>query len=336
MYPLMTRIKQYWSRYRAWQRDPMHGRWVKEGSSADDAQGKQHRCANCGREYNGNYCPDCGQRHSVGRVTWNSIRQGVMELWGLGSRSLPYTLWQLVWRPGYLIGDYLRGRRQLSYPPIKMLVIVALFTFLVFNFSDDTAESTVVEITNFDSFFDQTMDWFLKHLDWLMLFLMSLFILPTYALFRYSPRCPKHTLPEGFFIQVFISSLLLMFFIVYTLIVYTLSSLLPSNWANSNAIYSVSYVAVSLLLLRVYKQLFGFGWWGTIWRLLLVLYCGAKLYGLTAELCYQFYSHYKHLPADNKYTFEHCVYSCLIALLLIAGCFIAAHAVEYIKKRLQR
>jgi len=322
-------IKQKWQRYRAWQHDPTHDTRRIDHSVT-------HHCANCGNDFVGAYCCDCGQRADTGRITWDSIRHGVMELWGLGTRSFPYTLWQLVWRPGYLIGDYLRGRRQLSYPPIKMLVIVALFTFLVFNFSDDTAESTVVEITNFDSFFDQTMDWFLKHLDWLMLFLMSLFILPTYALFRYSPRCPKHTLPEGFFIQVFISSLLLMFFIVYTLIVYTLSSLVPSNWANSNAIYAVSYVAVSLLLLRVYKQLFGFGWWATIWRLLLVLYCGAKLYGLTAELCYQFYSHYKHLPADNKYTFEHCVYSCLIALLLIAGCFIAAHAVEYIKKRLQR
>ena len=321
----LATIRHHRARYRAWQLDP-----TRDVKPCDRTT--THHCANCGNDFVGAYCCDCGQRADTGRITWDSIRHGVMELWGLGTRSFPYTLWQLVWRPGYLIGDYLRGRRQLSYPPIKMLVIVALFTFLVFNFSDDTAESTVVEITNFDSFFDQTMDRFLKHLDWLMLFLMSLFILPTYALFRYSPRCPKHTLPEGFFIQVFISSLLLMFFIVYTL----LSSLLPSNWANSNVIYAVSYVAVSLLLLRVYKQLFGFGWWDTIWRLLLVLYCGAKLYGLTAELCYQFYSHYKHLPADNKYTFEHCVYSCLIALLLIAGCFIAAHAVEYIKKRLQR
>jgi len=317
-------IKHRWARYRAWQDDPTA---TKEPCDREAT----HYCANCGIEFTGDFCYQCGQRAGTGRITWDSIRQNVMELWGLGTRSLPYTLWQLVWRPGYLIGDYLRGRHQLSYPPIKMLVIVALFTFLMFNFFDDTAETTVVEITNFDTFFDQTMDWFFKHLDWLMLFLMSLFILPTYALFRFSPRCPRHTLPEGFFIQVFISSLLLMFFIAYTLF-----SMLPINWASYDAINVICYVAISLVLLRVYKQLFGFGWWGTSWRLGLVLFCGAKLYGLTAELSYQFYSHYNHLPADNKYTTEHCAYSCLYALLLIAGCFIAAYGVEYVKKRLQR
>lgn len=317
-------IRQQWRRYRAWQQDPTHGKEPSDRSVT-------HHCANCGVEFTGDFCYQCGQRADTGRITWDSIRRNVMELWGLGTRSLPYTLWQLVWRPGYLIGDYLRGRRQLSYPPIKMLVIVALFTFLLFNIAGDSAGDKVVEIRNFDTFFDQTMEWFFKHLDWLMLFLMSLFIVPTYALFRFSPSCPRHTLPEGFFIQVFNSCMLLMFFIVYSL-----WSLIPFSVVSSNVIYVVSYVVILLLLLRTYKQLFGFGWWGTVWRMVLVLFCGAKLYGLTAELCYQFYSHYNHLPADGKYTFEHCVYSCLYSLLLIAGCFIVAHAVEYAKKRLQR
>ena len=54
-----------------------------------------------------------------------------MDLWGMGTRSLPYTLWQLLLRPGYLIGDYISGRRQVSFPPIKMLVFVALLVYIV-------------------------------------------------------------------------------------------------------------------------------------------------------------------------------------------------------------
>ena len=54
-----------------------------------------------------------------------------MDLWGMGSRSLPYTLWQLLLRPGYLIADYLGGRRQASFPPVKMLVFVALFVYII-------------------------------------------------------------------------------------------------------------------------------------------------------------------------------------------------------------
>ena len=320
----LATIRHHRARYRAWQLDP-----TRDVKPCDRTT--THHCANCGSEFTGDFCYQCGQRAGTGRITWSSIRRGVMELWGLGTRSLPYTLWQLVWRPGYLIGDYLRGRRQLSYPPIKMLVIVALFTFLLLNIFDSSAQGTVVEITNFDTFFDQTMDWFLKHLDWLMLFLMSLFILPTYALFSFSPRCPRHTLPEGFFIQVFNSSLLLLFFIVYTLL-----SALPIGGISANVINAICYAAILLLLLRVYKQLFGFGWWGSTWRTAMVLYCGAKLLGLTAELSYQFYSHYNHLPADSKYTADHCVISGLYALLLMAGCYVAAYAVDYAKKRLKR
>lgn len=34
-----------------------------------------------------------------------------MELWNIDTRSLPYTILQLL-RPGYLISDYISGRRQ--------------------------------------------------------------------------------------------------------------------------------------------------------------------------------------------------------------------------------
>jgi hypothetical protein len=70
----------------------------------------------------------------VGRITWRTLRQGFAMLWGMDSRSLPYTLWQLLLRPGYLIGDYISGRRQVSFPPIKMLAIVALFALIINNF----------------------------------------------------------------------------------------------------------------------------------------------------------------------------------------------------------
>ena len=123
-------IRQQWRRFRAWQLDPTHDMEPSDRSMT-------HHCANCGTEFTGRYCSECGQRAGTGRITWGSIHQGMMELWGLNTRSLPYTLWQLVWRPGYLIGDYLRGRRQLSFPPIKMLVLVSLFAFVFAKFFDD-------------------------------------------------------------------------------------------------------------------------------------------------------------------------------------------------------
>ena len=86
----------------------------------------QH-CHNCGTEFRDNFCPRCGQRAEVGRVGWNSIKDNIAILWGLDSRSLTYTLVQLLGRPGYLVRDYISGHRQVSFPPVKMLVIVCLF-----------------------------------------------------------------------------------------------------------------------------------------------------------------------------------------------------------------
>ena len=66
----------------------------------------QH-CHNCGNEFEGNFCPICGQRAKVGRVGWSSIKDNIAVLWGMDSRSLGYTLFQLLTRPGYLVRDYI-------------------------------------------------------------------------------------------------------------------------------------------------------------------------------------------------------------------------------------
>lgn len=139
-------IKKKIERFYQWQREPLQFSYNKE---------EVHHCQCCGEDYSGNFCPACGQRARLGRITWQSVREGVMDVWGLGGRSLPRTLWHLFLRPGYLIGDYISGKRQVSFPPVKMLVIVALVVFLIINwvdptyFVDETHETICKETVNF-------------------------------------------------------------------------------------------------------------------------------------------------------------------------------------------
>lgn len=58
-----------------------------------------------------------------------------MDMWGLGSRSrsVLYSVWQLLFRTGYFIGDYISGRRQVSFPPVKMLFILAVAYAVIFH-----------------------------------------------------------------------------------------------------------------------------------------------------------------------------------------------------------
>ena len=117
----MMSLKELYRRFRAWQAEPFH---------YEDAVG-QHICANCGRSYEGDFCPVCGQKNDVGRVSWKSVGQEMVKTLGLESRSLLSSILQLLGRPGYLIGDYITGRRQVCYSPVSMLFVMAVIVTLI-------------------------------------------------------------------------------------------------------------------------------------------------------------------------------------------------------------
>lgn len=109
------RVRLAASRFAAWQR-----RGVEAAPLSQDA----HECLNCHTAYTGNFCPRCGQSAAVCRFTFRHALSKTLEVWGLGNRSLPRTLWHLICRPGYMIGDYLEGRQTPYFPPVKMLFLV--------------------------------------------------------------------------------------------------------------------------------------------------------------------------------------------------------------------
>ena len=159
-------------------------------------------------------------------------------------------------RPGYLIHHYISGKRQVAFPPVKMLFIVALANALATRLHEKLYGS-VAEIQTFEgelAFLNQFMTWAKDNTAWSTLLFMAVFILPTWLFFRRAPRYPRHNLPEGFFIQVFMASLNLLIDTVAQLTVIRASVLFP------------------IYFIVTYRQLFGYGWWGTIWRL---LFCAA-------------------------------------------------------------
>src|SRR5574344_433180 len=84
-------------------------------------------CLNCHTEFVGNYCPLCGQPASTERFTVKKALMATLEVWGMGNRSLPRTVWNLIYRPGQMIGEYLDGKRMPFFPPVKMLFVLCIF-----------------------------------------------------------------------------------------------------------------------------------------------------------------------------------------------------------------
>lgn len=105
------------------------GYWTRK--RIETPQETQH-CLNCGQDYEGAYCPHCGQSHTTYRITWSNFwRNFVMNGIGLQG-TLPHTIIELFYRPGFLIRDYLAGKRQHYTNPFRMLLLTAAI-FILFN-----------------------------------------------------------------------------------------------------------------------------------------------------------------------------------------------------------
>ena len=105
------------------------GYWTRK--RIETPQETQH-CLNCGKDYKGAYCPHCGQSHATHRITWGNFwRNFVMNGIGLQG-TLPHTIIELFYRPGFLIRDYLAGKRQHYTNPFRMLLLTAAI-FILFN-----------------------------------------------------------------------------------------------------------------------------------------------------------------------------------------------------------
>ena len=224
-----------WQAFRAWQENPVSYRMDPT----------EHVCQNCGHTFVGNYCPVCSQPAAHGRITWLAIWQGIGQLWGIDSRSALFTLWQLLLRPGYLVRDFISGKRQLSYPPVKLLVILAAAVALLQLFFPMPApEPSQTGV----SFIDYAFDWMNSHQNIGELLTGCLFILPTWWLFRNAPGYPHHTIPEGFFLQVYIA---------------ILAYIIQAPFPTSHPLTILVSLAYSY---ATYLQLFGYGYWQTLWR----------------------------------------------------------------------
>lgn len=244
--------------------------WQHQSYEFHFASDEEHECQCCGHRYKGNFCPCCSQKAGVGDISWSSVRKGVMEIWGLNNRSLIYSLWQLIVRPGHFISEYIRGKFQVSFPPVKMLFLVAILYTLVYYWLFQHVLNLHIEDSS------ATTLWAEKNAGWSRIILSLCFLFPTWVLFQNSPKFPHLSIPKAFFIAVFMSILEIMI----ELFVYSLGLLcgIPER-----VIALSGLVLFAVYYFFAYKQLFGFGLWGTLWRYFLMMMCGLSLWALFDE-----------------------------------------------------
>lgn len=119
----MKRIKRHIEKFKQWQTEPYPVAPLSD---------EEHVCNSCSTEYVGNYCPRCGQSSKVEEKMslWKTFLL-FLDVWGIGNRGMFHTLRDLILRPGYLICDYLRGKRSAYFPPFKLLFLLTTLSLVV-------------------------------------------------------------------------------------------------------------------------------------------------------------------------------------------------------------
>lgn len=90
--------------------------------SSDDAT---PACLNCAAVLTGPYCAQCGQDAHTQRFSWAYLLHEIPHsVWHV-DKGLPYTIWEMLVRPGRTMRRYLAGQRVNLFRPLALVLLVA-------------------------------------------------------------------------------------------------------------------------------------------------------------------------------------------------------------------
>ena len=108
---------------------------------------KEKNCLNCGTEVLGRFCHVCGQQNVVPKESfWKLVIHFFYDITHFDSNFF-YTLRYLLFKPGFLSKEYLKGRRASYLNPVKMYVFTSAIFFLIFFIIYDPEKAIVFNAT---------------------------------------------------------------------------------------------------------------------------------------------------------------------------------------------
>lgn len=228
-------------------------------------------CLNCATEYVGAYCPSCGQSARTKRFSTRETLVHIFSMLIKFDSAFWRTTVELFSRPGYMVRDYLEGRRMGYMRPLQMLLCLITIYLIVKGLLFDGAPESEL----FDSdipFFKQLMENetikiiyqnvnAFRH-NMIASTLSSIFLLSLvcFLFFRKTKEGRKLNYAEHFYTLIFINcQIVIMLFIM--LGYHIVSGTYPTD--------SVNFFVVILLGVIMYSQLTSMKWLKAVWVFLL-------------------------------------------------------------------
>jgi hypothetical protein len=89
-------------------------------------------CLNCGTTVTDKFCPHCGQKIEVKRLSWRTLLEEIHYFFFDEEGGFFKTVAELTIRPGRLYKDYLDGKRKRYDEPISFLLVCITIFVLVY------------------------------------------------------------------------------------------------------------------------------------------------------------------------------------------------------------
>ena len=135
-------------------------------------------CKNCGNLFDGNYCNQCGQSAKTKRINyeflWEDIQHGLLHY----DKGIGYSLKKLFEKPGYVISDYIEGKRVNHFRPISMVIIVATIYALIYHLLDLNHRSAIDESSGV------VLEKIFEHYYWFVVATIPVYTFTTYLMFK--------------------------------------------------------------------------------------------------------------------------------------------------------
>lgn len=91
------------------------------------------KCLNCGNSISMNFCPCCGQKKDVVKLTWHSLVLEIFHFFSHIEKGFLNTSYQIIIHPGKVVNEYLEGKRKKYFKPIGLYLIWFSFHLITFN-----------------------------------------------------------------------------------------------------------------------------------------------------------------------------------------------------------
>lgn len=130
-------IEPWWKPYRIRLRS-FHIKLIR-GRETPPIDNQTSTCQNCGTSYTGNFCNRCGQTRNTPRYHISNAFKNIMGGFTNIDNGFGRTLLELLYRPGYMMRDFIGGKRVHYFRPFQTLFVLAALYIMCVQLVDPEA-----------------------------------------------------------------------------------------------------------------------------------------------------------------------------------------------------